>query len=88
MSEPKLVLFVSDAGAGHFLPVFKIAKATRDRGHRAVICTFDQRRAEVQAAGLGFISAGDFRTSWQSVPHSKIRVKRIVEVCYVFDSHR
>jgi len=75
-----LVLLASDAGTGHFSPILHLAKALKERQHRVVICSFDQRKRDVQAAGIGFVSAGSYNTEWHDIPGSDVRSKRIVEV--------
>ena len=73
-------MLVADAGAGHFLPIFRLAKHLKQQGYRVVVCSFEQRQDDVQAAGIGFVSAGSFTTSWDSIPNSRLRVRGIVEV--------
>jgi len=81
MDSSPLILLVADAGAGHFLPVFGIAKQLKRHSNlRVVICSFDQRRDEVQAAGIGFVSAGGFSTVWDRIPKSRWHVRSIAEV--------
>ena len=81
----QLIVLVADAGAGHFLPILELAKRLKQQSYRVVVCSFEVRRDDVQDAGIGFVSAGDFTTMWNPIPNSRLRVKSIAEVSpYLF----
>jgi len=79
MGKMESLLFVSDAGAGHMLPMLRLAMAMRQRGHRVIVSSFEEWRTRVQADGFAFISAGSYKTRWTPIPRSQWYVRRIEE---------
>jgi UDP:flavonoid glycosyltransferase YjiC (YdhE family) len=47
--------------AGHVFPAIALGRALRERGHEVVIETWEERRAAVEGAGLGFAAAEEYR---------------------------
>jgi UDP:flavonoid glycosyltransferase YjiC (YdhE family) len=47
--------------AGHVFPAIALGKALVARGHEVVIETWEERRAAVEGAGLGFAAAEEYR---------------------------
>lgn len=46
---------------GHVFPAISLGRALRTRGHEVVIETWEERRAAVEGAGLGFAAAEEYR---------------------------
>jgi MGT family glycosyltransferase len=46
---------------GHVFPAIALGRALRGRGHEVVIETWEERRAAVEGAGLGFAAAEEYR---------------------------
>jgi UDP:flavonoid glycosyltransferase YjiC (YdhE family) len=46
---------------GHVFPAIALGRALAGRGHRVVIETWEERRAAVEGAGLGFAAAEEYR---------------------------
>jgi MGT family glycosyltransferase len=47
--------------AGHALPAIALARALRDRGHEVVVETWERWREAVEAEGVGFAGAEEYR---------------------------
>ncbi|MDX6602403.1 MAG: hypothetical protein QOF13_1605 [Solirubrobacterales bacterium] len=46
---------------GHVFPAISLGRALRGRGHEVVVETWEERRAAVEGAGLGFAAAEEYR---------------------------
>ena len=46
---------------GHVFPAISLGRALRGRGHQVTIETWEERRAAVEGAGLGFAAAEEYR---------------------------
>jgi MGT family glycosyltransferase len=46
---------------GHVFPAISLGRALRARGHQVTIETWEERRAAVEGAGLGFVAAEEYR---------------------------
>jgi MGT family glycosyltransferase len=58
----RLRLLVAAFGdAGHVFPAIALGRALARRGHEVVIETWEERRAAVEGAGLGFAAAEEYR---------------------------
>jgi len=58
----RLRLLVAAFGdAGHAFPAIALARALRTRGHDVVVETWEQWREQVEAEGLGFAAAQEYR---------------------------
>ena len=55
------VLVAAFGDAGHVFPAIALGKALVARGHEVVIETWEERRAAVEGAGLGFAAAEEYR---------------------------
>jgi UDP:flavonoid glycosyltransferase YjiC (YdhE family) len=55
------VLVAAFGDAGHAFPAIALGRALADRGHEVVIETWEERRAAVEGAGLGFAAAEEYR---------------------------
>jgi len=55
------VLVAAFGDAGHVFPAIALGKALAARGHEVVIETWEERRAAVEGAGLGFAAAEEYR---------------------------
>ncbi len=61
-SDESLRFLVAAFGdAGHVFPAIALGRALRARGHEVVIETWEERRAAVEGAGLGFAAAEEYR---------------------------
>jgi MGT family glycosyltransferase len=54
-----LVAAIGDPG--HVFPAISLGRALRGRGHQVTIETWEERRAAVEGAGLGFAAAEEYR---------------------------
>ena len=48
--------------AGHAFPAIALARALRRRGHEVLVETWEQWREPVEAEGLGFTAAEEYKT--------------------------
>jgi UDP:flavonoid glycosyltransferase YjiC (YdhE family) len=55
------VLVAAFGDAGHAFPAIALGRALRNRGHEVVVETWEERRAAVEGAGLGFAAAEEYR---------------------------
>jgi UDP:flavonoid glycosyltransferase YjiC (YdhE family) len=55
------VLIAAFGDAGHVFPAIALGRALAGRGHEVVIETWEERRAAVEGAGLGFTAAEEYR---------------------------
>jgi MGT family glycosyltransferase len=55
------VLVAAFGDAGHAFPAIALGRALAVRGHEVVVETWEERRAAVQGAGLGFAAAEEYR---------------------------
>jgi UDP:flavonoid glycosyltransferase YjiC (YdhE family) len=55
------VLIAAFGDAGHAFPAIALGRALAGRGHEVVIETWEERRAAVECAGLGFTAAEEYR---------------------------
>ncbi|MBK5219883.1 MAG: glycosyl transferase [Thermoleophilia bacterium] len=60
-SAPLRVLVAAFGDAGHAFPAIALGRALADRGHEVVVETWEERRAAVEGAGLGFAAAEEYR---------------------------
>jgi MGT family glycosyltransferase len=58
---PLRVLVAAFGDAGHAFPAIALGKALAGRGHEVVVETWEERRAAVEGAGLGFAAAEEYR---------------------------
>ena len=58
---PLRVLVAAFGDAGHAFPAIALGRALAARGHEVVIETWEERRAAVEGAGLGFAAAEEYR---------------------------
>lgn len=58
---PLRVLVAAFGDAGHAFPAIALGKALATRGHEVVVETWEERRAAVEGAGLGFAAAEEYR---------------------------
>ena len=56
------VLVAAFGDAGHVFPAISLGRALARRGHEVTIETWEERRAAVEGAGLGFAAAEEYRT--------------------------
>ena len=55
-------VFVAAFGdAGHAFPAIALGRALKERGHEVLVETWEERRAAVEGAGLGFTAAEEYR---------------------------
>jgi MGT family glycosyltransferase len=54
-------LIAAFGDAGHVFPAIALGRALRGRGHEVTIETWEERRAAVEGAGLGFAAAEEYR---------------------------
>lgn len=55
------VLVAAFGDAGHAFPAIALGRALAARGHEVVVETWEERRAAVEGAGLGFAAAQEYR---------------------------
>jgi MGT family glycosyltransferase len=55
------LLVAAFGDAGHVFPAIALGRALRARGHDVTIETWEERRAAVEGAGLGFAAAEEYR---------------------------
>jgi UDP:flavonoid glycosyltransferase YjiC (YdhE family) len=55
------VLVAAFGDAGHAFPAIALGRALSGRGHEVVVETWEERRAAVEGAGLGFAAAEEYR---------------------------
>lgn len=58
---PLRVLVAAFGDAGHAFPAIALGRALAGRRHEVVVETWEQRRAAVEGAGLGFAAAEEYR---------------------------
>jgi MGT family glycosyltransferase len=61
-APPRRYLVAAFGDAGHAFPAIALALALRDRGHEVIVETWEHWRAAVEAAGLGFTAAEEYKT--------------------------
>jgi MGT family glycosyltransferase len=59
-STPLRVLVAAFGDAGHAFPAISLGRALAARGHEVIIETWEERRAAVEGAGLGFAAAEEY----------------------------
>ena len=59
---PLRVLVAAFGDPGHVFPAIALGRALARRGHEVTIETWEERRAAVEGAGLGFAAAEEYRT--------------------------
>jgi UDP:flavonoid glycosyltransferase YjiC (YdhE family) len=55
------VLVAAFGDPGHVFPAISLGRALAERGHEVVVETWEERRAAVEGAGLGFAAAEEYR---------------------------
>lgn len=60
-AAPLRVLVAAFGDAGHAFPAIALGRALAVRGHEVVVETWEERRAAVEGAGLGFAAAEEYR---------------------------
>ena len=55
------VLVAAFGDPGHVFPAISLGRALRARGHEVVVETWEERRAAVEGAGLGFAAAEEYQ---------------------------
>lgn len=60
-SPPLRVLVAAFGDPGHVFPAISLGRALAARGHEVVIETWEERRAAVEGAGLGFAAAEEYK---------------------------
>jgi MGT family glycosyltransferase len=61
-SAPLRVLVAAFGDPGHVFPAIALGRALALRGHEVTVETWEERRAAVEGAGLGFTAAEEYRT--------------------------
>ena len=56
------VLVAAFGDPGHVFPAISLGRALARRGHEVTVETWEERRAAVEGAGLGFAAAEEYRT--------------------------
>jgi MGT family glycosyltransferase len=64
------VLVAAFGDAGHAFPAIALGRALAGRGHEVVVETWEERRAAVEGAGLGFAAAEEYRMFPPPEPNS------------------
>jgi MGT family glycosyltransferase len=59
---PLRVLVAAFGDAGHAFPAIALGRALARRGHEVTVETWEERRAAVEGAGLGFAAAEEYKT--------------------------
>jgi UDP:flavonoid glycosyltransferase YjiC (YdhE family) len=59
--SPLRVLVAAFGDAGHAFPAIALGRALAQRGHEVVVETWEERRAAVEGAGLGFAAAEEYK---------------------------
>jgi len=59
--ESLRVLVAAFGDPGHVFPAISLGRALAGRGHEVVVETWEERRAAVEGAGLGFAAAEEYR---------------------------
>ena len=60
-TPPSRFLVAAFGDPGHVFPAIALGRALAERGHRVTIETWEERRAAVEGAGLGFAAAEEYR---------------------------
>jgi UDP:flavonoid glycosyltransferase YjiC (YdhE family) len=60
-ARPLRVLVAAFGDPGHVFPAISLGRALAGRGHEVTIETWEERRAAVEGAGLGFAAAEEYR---------------------------
>ena len=68
----KRYLVAAFGDAGHAFPAIALARSLRDRGHEVIVETWEHWREAVEAEGLGFTAAQEYRTFPPSPPDSPL----------------
>ena len=55
------LLLAAFGDPGHVFPAIALGRALAERGHEVVVETWEERRAAVEGAGLGFTAAEEYR---------------------------
>jgi MGT family glycosyltransferase len=55
------ILVAAFGDAGHAFPAIALGRALKERGHEVLVETWEERRAAVEGAGLGFAAAEEYR---------------------------
>ena len=58
---PLRVLVAAFGDPGHVFPAISLGRALAGRGHEVMVETWEERRAAVEGAGLGFAAAEEYR---------------------------
>ncbi len=59
--KPLRVLVAAFGDPGHVFPAISLGRALAGRGHEVVVETWEERRAAVEGAGLGFAAAEEYK---------------------------
>jgi MGT family glycosyltransferase len=59
--EPLRILVAAFGDPGHVFPAISLGRALAGRGHEVVVETWEERRAAVEGAGLGFAAAEEYK---------------------------
>jgi UDP:flavonoid glycosyltransferase YjiC (YdhE family) len=70
-TERLRILVAAFGDAGHVFPAIALGKALAARGHEVVVETWEERRAAVEGAGLGFAAAEEYRMFPPPDPNSE-----------------
>jgi MGT family glycosyltransferase len=60
-TSPLRVLVAAFGDPGHVFPAISLGRALAQRGHEVVLETWEERRAAVEGAGLGFAAAEEYK---------------------------
>ncbi|HEX6228479.1 MAG TPA: nucleotide disphospho-sugar-binding domain-containing protein [Solirubrobacterales bacterium] len=69
-TPPSRFLVAAFGDPGHVFPAIALGRALAGRGHEVTIETWEERRAAVEGAGLGFAAAEEYRMFPPPDPHS------------------
>jgi UDP:flavonoid glycosyltransferase YjiC (YdhE family) len=61
LTLPNRFLVAAFGDPGHVFPAIALGRALAGRGHEVTIETWEERRAAVEGAGLGFVAAEEYR---------------------------